>query len=145
MAWRRPGDKPLSEPMMLRLPTHICVTQPQWVNCWYQTNSMESTFNCWYQTNSMESTFNCWYQTNSMELTFNCWYQTNSMESTFNSWMKWKYHDILTHWGRDKMDTISQTTFSNAFSWMKMHEFHLRFHWSLFLRIELTIFQHWFR
>ena len=32
MAWRRPGDKPLSEPMMVRLLTHICVTQPQWVN-----------------------------------------------------------------------------------------------------------------
>ena len=30
-AGRRPGDKPLSEPMMVRLPTHICVTQPQWV------------------------------------------------------------------------------------------------------------------
>ena len=32
MAWRRPGDKPLSGPMMVRLPTHICVTRPQWVN-----------------------------------------------------------------------------------------------------------------
>ena len=32
MAWRRSGDKPLSEPMMVRLPTHICVTRPQWVN-----------------------------------------------------------------------------------------------------------------
>ena len=31
MAWRRPGDKPLSEPMMARLPTHICVPRPQWV------------------------------------------------------------------------------------------------------------------
>ena len=31
MAWRRPGDKPLSEPMMVRLPTHLCVTRPQWV------------------------------------------------------------------------------------------------------------------
>ena len=31
MAWRRPGDKPLSEPMMIRLPTPICVTRPQWV------------------------------------------------------------------------------------------------------------------
>ena len=29
MAWRRPGDKPLSEPMMVSLPTHICVTRPQ--------------------------------------------------------------------------------------------------------------------
>ena len=32
MAWHRPGDKPLSEPMMVVLPTHICVTRPQWVN-----------------------------------------------------------------------------------------------------------------
>ena len=32
MAWRRPGDKPLSEPMMFSLLTHICVTRPQWVN-----------------------------------------------------------------------------------------------------------------
>ena len=31
MAWRRSGDKPLSEPMMVSLPTHICVTRPQWV------------------------------------------------------------------------------------------------------------------
>ena len=32
MAWRRPGDKPLSEPIMVSLQTHICVTWPQWVN-----------------------------------------------------------------------------------------------------------------
>ena len=32
MAWRRPGDKPLSEPMIVSLQTHICVTRPQWVN-----------------------------------------------------------------------------------------------------------------
>ena len=32
MAWRRPGAKPFSEPMMARLLTHICVTRPQWVN-----------------------------------------------------------------------------------------------------------------
>ena len=31
MAWRRPGDKPLSEPLMVSLLTHICVTRPQWV------------------------------------------------------------------------------------------------------------------
>ena len=32
MAWRRPGYKPLSEPMIVRSLTHICVTWPQWVN-----------------------------------------------------------------------------------------------------------------
>ena len=26
-----PGDKPLSEPIVIRLSTHICVTRPQWV------------------------------------------------------------------------------------------------------------------
>ena len=31
MAWRRSGDKPLSESMRVSLPTHICVTRPQWV------------------------------------------------------------------------------------------------------------------
>ena len=29
MVWPRPGDKPLSEPRMVSLPTHICVTRPQ--------------------------------------------------------------------------------------------------------------------
>ena len=28
MAWRRPGDKPLSEAMMTILLTHMCVTRP---------------------------------------------------------------------------------------------------------------------
>ena len=32
MACRLVGDKPLSEPMMVILLTHICVTQPQWLN-----------------------------------------------------------------------------------------------------------------
>ena len=31
MVWRRPGAKPLFEPMMGSLLTHICVTRPQWV------------------------------------------------------------------------------------------------------------------
>ena len=51
----------------------------------------------------------------------------------------------LTHWGRDKMPAISQTAFSNAFSWMKMYEFRIKFHWSLFPRVQLMIFQHWSR
>ena len=32
MAWRRSGDKSLSEPMIASLLTHICVTRPQCVN-----------------------------------------------------------------------------------------------------------------
>ena len=31
MAWRRPGTKPLSVPMMFSLLMHICFARPQWV------------------------------------------------------------------------------------------------------------------
>ena len=67
---------------------------------------------------------------------------------------RWRHSDLnlginsyipaLTHWGRDKMAATSQTTLSNAFSWMKISEFRLEFHWSLFPSAQLTIFQHWF-
>ena len=50
-----------------------------------------------------------------------------------------------THWGRNEINNISQTTFSNVFSSMKMYEFQLTFHGSLFLGVQLTISQHWFR
>ena len=33
MTWCQPGYKALSEPMMVSLSTHVCVTQPQWVKC----------------------------------------------------------------------------------------------------------------
>ena len=32
MAWHRPGNKPLSETMMVMSLTQICVAQPQWVD-----------------------------------------------------------------------------------------------------------------
>ena len=49
---------------------------------------------------------------------------------------------FLTHWSRDKIDAILQTTFLNETSCMKMFEFRLKFHWSLFLNVQSTIFQH---
>ena len=51
----------------------------------------------------------------------------------------------VTRWGRDEIDAILQTTFWNAFSWMKSNWLRLKFHWNLFPRVQLTIFQHWFR
>ena len=56
----------------------------------------------------------------------------------------WQLWALLTHWGRDKMDAISQTTLSNTFFWMEMLWFRLKFHWSLILRVQLIISQHWF-
>ena len=46
MAWRRPGNKPLSEPIMVSLLTHICITRLQWVN--KEIKSVISTW-CWCQ------------------------------------------------------------------------------------------------
>ena len=47
MAWRCPGAKPLSEPMMVKLPNHICVTRPQWVkqNTWVRANIQSNNTN----------------------------------------------------------------------------------------------------
>ena len=56
-----------------------------------------------------------------------------------------RYRYVLTHWGWDKMTAILQATHSNGFSLIKLLELQLRFHWSLFLRVQLTISQHCFR
>ena len=61
MAWRRPGDKQLSEPMMVKLPTHICVTRPQWVKVNYAllnvnyTNASMLVSSCKWKLNIVES------------------------------------------------------------------------------------------
>ena len=55
------------------------------------------------------------------------------------------YKSPLTHLPLDKMAAISQTIFSNAFSWIKNLVFWLKFHWRLFPGVQLTILQHWFR
>ena len=61
----------------------------------------------------------------------------------FGSRLRWVR---LTHWGRDMMVHIFQTTSSNALlSWMNMLEFWIQFDWSLFIRVYLTIIHHWFR
>ena len=64
-------------------------------------------------------------------------------------WLLLAWHWVLvielTHLPLDKMAAISQTIFSKAFSWMKSFVFWFKFHWSLFLRVPLTIIQHWFR
>ena len=38
MAWRRPDDKPLSEPIMVSFLTHMCIIRPQGVKHWHWSN-----------------------------------------------------------------------------------------------------------
>ena len=47
MVWRRPGDNPLSEPMMVGLLTHICITRPQWVKTTDETLLVSLHFKSW--------------------------------------------------------------------------------------------------
>ena len=41
LAWRRPGDKPLSEPILVILLPHMCVTRPQRVNWLYSKTTSD--------------------------------------------------------------------------------------------------------
>ena len=76
-------------------------------------------------------------------------------ESIGHCWLPWKIlvwrgaklHNcpLLSHLLLDKMASVSQTIFSDAFSWMKIFVFWLKYHWSVFLSVQLTITQHWFR
>ena len=57
----------------------------------------------------------------------------------FATWRKIiiSFHEIirfvLTHWVRDKMTTIWQTTFQNAFSCTKTFQFQVQYHWNVLL------------
>ena len=76
-------------------------------------------------------------------------YMPHARTYPFSSWVPLTSQcmviSCLTHWGRDKMAAISQTTLSNPFSWMKLFEFGLKVHWSWFPMVQLTIFKHCFR
>ena len=50
MAWCRPSDKPLSEPMLVSLLMHICVTRPQWINHSAMTHPSKRD---WHQLNGI--------------------------------------------------------------------------------------------
>ena len=58
----------------------------------------------------------------------------NDMKQTKSMLPTWSWVWGITHWDRYKMNAISQTTLSSAFSRMKIFEFRLKFHWGLFLR-----------
>ena len=74
-------------------------------------------------------------------------YRSASWQSMCTIPSKFQAHiwQLLAHLPLEEMATISQMTFSNAFSWMKRFEFWLKICRSVFLRVQLTIAKHWFR
>ena len=90
-----------------------------------------------------------WYNSTSFGMKHCEWYGSKGVDKSVYSTLCIEWVQILlcalyvlhcTHRGRDKMAAISHTTFSKAFSWMKMYEFRLRFHWSLFRINSISVF-----
>ena len=88
MTWRCPGDKPLSEPIMIRLWTHICVTWPQRVkfrchrfSCVTHKSSLNICFSIiiWLQHSNRNTRHDIWkdmimgyHNTDSVYIILNC-------------------------------------------------------------------------
>ena len=142
MAWRRPGAKPFSEPMVVSLLTHICVTRPQWVRNLTDVMSLllwtVDLFGTRWKKILAEwlaiiQSFFFLLLSLSKHFSINGDFIVEVTECSIDGKLL-----CLTHWGQDKMAVIFQKIFSNAFSWMKMCEFRLIFHWILFLMVQLT-------
>ena len=48
-------------------------------------------------------------------------------------------HECVTYAGREKRDTIKQTTFSNSCSWEKLDVFWFNFYWNSFFQIQVQL------
>ena len=89
MAWCQPGDKPLSEPMMVSLLRHICVTRPQWVK---QVNNFYlHLLTSWYRYKMHR--FNIWFAASCVQIK-----EYDDFVMTFNLLMP--SAAVLTHQGR---------------------------------------------
>ena len=104
MTWRRPGDEPLSGPMMVRLPTHICVTRPQWVKArwWYLQCVGNGDYAC------------------SLALSHPFVFKSMKPE-----------HNNSQH--------VAEAIFMRIFCEKKNIVYWFKFHWSLLLRVELSL------
>ena len=96
MAWRRPGDKPLSETMMVSLLTHICVTRPQWVKC--------NHIHVWH--------LSVWHRWNQRRVALEC-------DADHNDAIKWKhfprYWSFMRGIHRPPMNSPHKGLWSGAF------------------------------
>ena len=101
MAWPRPGHKPLSEPMMVYLPTHICITRPQWVKWMLQERSSvcpKLAQSCWvffidFQYKLMTSGSHIWNCCARKEL--DTLYASSEAINTFLGFLGWLYMIVV--------------------------------------------------
>ena len=98
MFWRRLGDTPLSQPMMVSSLTHLCVTRPQCVSCLVGVKSQMvlclKTNVQWFIKNHTAHSINCVCQTHT-----NCIYIISSCNPKSTSAFCPVYH--LNHQYKD--------------------------------------------
>ena len=144
MAWRRSGDKSFSEPMMASLLTHVCVTRPQRVEPMFPCDThpmrfFRQSFTKRYFKIIYSKFQTCLFWASELNaLSFCYMYDTNTIIDKYDIGfctvdMQLCSQLQLIHWGWDLSAAISQTTFMNAFSSVKIFVFWLKFHWSLFV------------
>ena len=121
MAWSQPGDKPLSEPMMICLLMHICITQPQWVKGWVPSHCDFSTIiQIWWK-------ICCFAQ---IHFRMDCQI-ARKFCTCLNSHAILEYAKfvvigpVFINTLRPRQNSILHMTFSNALSSMKILEFWL--------------------
>ena len=146
MAWCPPGAKPLCEPMMVNLPTHICITLPQWVNQHF-CQSQEP----WCFRVSKVLQISCWpfwmvmlYQ---VKVTWNNFLLRNfELKCVMGSqlYVLWitPYHLVIRSWNWDNVTASFQRNFQINNSYLKTVVFWCKFHQSLSSWIQLTLIQH---
>ena len=97
MAWRRPGDKPLSEPMLVCLPPHICVTRPQWVNMKRLEDGNTKCLRYWNLTNVWEETGK-WFTPKYFGTKTHLYIYAWNSPAKYPSWEYKLDDDINFHW-----------------------------------------------
>ena len=137
MAWHRPDDKPLSEPMMIKLPTHICVIRPQWFSYSKDVCLVNGKKNYALRSATFNYTFSS-QVTSIFQFNFLVIRKLKHPTACYLT-VKGKTYRNMTHnaWNKlvsltpaDKMAAVSQMIISDAFSWMNNFVFWLTFHWS---------------
>ena len=133
MAWRRPGDKPLSEPMMISLPTHICVTRPQWVNFRMRNRTRSQHFLKYYYHRKMYTTisvhilviFFC------SELSRKMWVGSNDdVAVIYMIWCSYKWESVVNHSMSEKVIIHGKSCNNSLYpplqrSWKGVYWYHL--------------------
>ena len=151
------------------LPKIICVVRDMLSFLWYHDSLQwrNNERNGVSNHRRLHCLLNCWFRRRSKKISKHCItglsagnspvtgeFPAQKASNAENGSIWWCHHEFQWHWFNHALPsaftssppwtkclTFSQTTFSNAFSWLKNFVCQFEFHWSLFLKVRLTISQ----